>query len=392
MHAATQTAASCSTSDVQAAVNAASDGDTVIIPGGSCTWTSGISTTKQIQIQGQNYTSTPGGRSTQAVIIVNNSTTGPLFEFTSGNTYHVGVTGIRFNEGTGSLNHLRFNGTGSKVPLVNDCYFEIKNRFGNEPDIDAIAWLSQGGVMWNTWIQGVGGGNAQCCPEGSSIRITSPRPWESASTMGSLDTNGTVNVYVEDSTWKDFGASPNIDDNGRFVMRHSLLDGVSGLTHGFTSTKGGRHAEYYDNTFTTTSDNRNIAGRYFWLRAGTIIFTDNVVNAQNVGYGTPFLVGIGDIVAPTGYPMARQPGWGHDGTNSVIDPIYLWNNTGAGAYLWAVYDPWGSNVQLNREIFVNSGAKPGYAKYTYPHPARTETPTGPGPSPNPPTNVSATVH
>ena len=201
-YAATRTAASCSTSDVQSAVNTATDGDVVTIPNGSCTWTSGISTTKQIQIRAQNYTPTKGGSNTQNVIITNNSTTGPLLAFTSGNNYHVGVVGIRFNEGTSALNHVRFNGTGSKVPLVSDCYFEVKNRFGDQPGIAVIAWLSQGGVMWNTWIQGVGGGlGGQCCPEGASFLVNSPRAWETASTMGSLDTNGTVNVYVEDSTY-----------------------------------------------------------------------------------------------------------------------------------------------------------------------------------------------
>jgi len=31
---------------------------------------------------------------------------------------------------------------------------------------------------------------------------------------------------------------------------------------------------------------------------------------------------------------------------------------------------WEANVKQNREIYVNNGAKPGYAKYTYPHPLR----------------------
>jgi hypothetical protein len=38
----TFTAASCNTSDVQSAINSASEGDTVLIPAGSCTWTSGV--------------------------------------------------------------------------------------------------------------------------------------------------------------------------------------------------------------------------------------------------------------------------------------------------------------------------------------------------------------
>ena len=369
--AATISAASCSLTAVQAAVNAAADGDKVVIPSGSCAWAGGISTTKQIRIEAQNYTPTPRGTMTRSVTITNNSTSAPLFQFTTGNAFHVGLAGIRFNEGSGNQNHVRFQGSGSKVPLVNDCAFEVRNRFGNNPDISAIAVLSQGGVFWNSYIVGVGGGvGGQCCPEGGAILINSPRAWNTPSTMGALDTNGTVNVYFEDSTFKDFGAGPDVDDNGRYVMRHSLMDGAWGVTHGFTSKFGGRHVEYYNNTFQVTTANRNIAGRYFWFRAGTGVFTDNVVNSQNLGYGTPVMVDIGDNTSPKPYPQARQPGFGHNGSTDVSDPIYIWNQTGNAGYAWGVSNGWDSNVRLNRDIFVNSGAKPGYSKYTYPHPLR----------------------
>ena len=120
--------------------------------------------------------------------ITNNSTSAPLFQFTSGNNFHVGLAGIRFNEGSGNQNHVRVQGSGSKVPLVNDCAFEIRNRFGNNPDIAAVAWLSQGGVVWNSYFVGVGGGGGgQCCPEGASILIKSPRAWNTPSTLGALD-------------------------------------------------------------------------------------------------------------------------------------------------------------------------------------------------------------
>lgn len=369
--AATINAASCSLAHVQAAVNAAVDGDRVVIPNGSCAWAGGIKTTKQIKIEAQNYVPTSRGTMTRSVTITNNSTSGPLLEFTSGNTFHVGVAGIRFNEGSGNQNHVRFGGSGTKVPLINDCAFEIRERSGNNPDIAALAWLAQGSVVWNSYFVGVGAGfGGQCCPGGASIWISSPRAWNTPSTMGALDTNGIVNVYFEDSTLKDISQSPDVDNNGRVVIRYSLLDGVTGLTHGFTSASGGRHVEYYNNTFQSTTSNRNLAGRYFWLRAGTAVFTDNVVNSQNHGYGTPQLLDIGDITGLGSYPQPRQPGWGHNGSTSVSDPIYIWNQTGNAAYTWGVSNGWDSNVRLNRDIFVNSGPKPGYSKYAYPHPLR----------------------
>jgi hypothetical protein len=63
--AATINAASCSQSAVQAAVNTAVDGDKVAIPSGTCAWSGGIGTTKQIMIEAQNYTPTPKGTMTR---------------------------------------------------------------------------------------------------------------------------------------------------------------------------------------------------------------------------------------------------------------------------------------------------------------------------------------
>lgn len=49
----TVTSASCNSNDVQAAINSAGEGDTVIIPAGTCTWTSGVTISgKGISVQG----------------------------------------------------------------------------------------------------------------------------------------------------------------------------------------------------------------------------------------------------------------------------------------------------------------------------------------------------
>ena len=87
-------------------------------------------------------------------------------------------------------------------------------------------------------------------------------------------------------------------------------------------------------------------------------------------YGNVDQTDIGDNTSPNAYPQPRQPGWGHNGSAHVIDPIYIWNQSGSRAYTWRVSNGWQSNVQQGREIFVNSGAKPGYSKYIYPHPFR----------------------
>jgi hypothetical protein len=346
-------AASASTSSVQTAVDAASDGDTILIPNGSATWTSGI-----------------------------NSAAAPLFQLQSGDSFHVGLGGIRFNEGTGTTNYVRFTGTGSKVPLLFDCYFQNKPRLGSAEEVALITWLAQGGVVWNIWIDGSAFGAAPPGDAGPtigsvSIAFKSPRAWTTASTMGALDTNGTVNVYFEDSTFVNTGGG-DLDDKARVVMRYSTFDGSVWITHGFTSLLGGRHWESYNNTYKVTYDYRNHAGAYFWCRAGTGIFTENVVMNASApeNYGNPALLKIGDNTEPQAYPQNRQPGIGHNGTTYVSDPIYIWNNTGAQSSSYYILPEWETNVQLSRDLFVNSGAKPGYSKYTYPHPFRSVVASG----------------
>jgi len=364
-------ASSCSQADVQTAVTASSDGDTVEIPNGSCAWASGISTTKQIRIEAQNYTPTSGGDTARNVVLTNNSS-GPMFHFTTGNSYHVGIAGIRINEGTGGTNALEITGSGSKVALVNDMYFEGDDRFGSTESVSVIAWKALGGVVWNTRFVGVGD---PITISGAFFLVHSPRAWTTASTMGSLDTNGDVNLYIEDSSFYNIHPVVDADQGARVVFRYSTFDGSAGLTHGFTSPSGGRHLEYYNNTFSVTDEDRTVANRYVWLRAGTAVFTDNVVNDASCTscFGSIHLFEIGDNTSPGTYPMPRQPGYGHNGSTDVSDPIYSWNNTGARAYTWGYQDfpgGWEDIVVANRDVFVNAGAKPGYQKYAYPHPAR----------------------
>jgi hypothetical protein len=381
----TVVADSASLTDVQAAVNAASDGDTVLIPNGTVTWNGGISTTKQIIIRAQNYTPTAGGNATRNVVITPGSST-RLFSFTSGNSYHCGVGGIRFNSANGSR-YLGLDGSGSKVPLVFDCWFEFPLGNGDNPGDSFIPIQSLGGVFWNCrWTSTRSVPSQMSSVGGLGCFMSSPRAWTTASTMGTLDTNGNVNVYVEDCSAQYIDAIFDVDVRSRLVVRYSDFDGTWFLTHGFTSTlyNGGRHVEIYNNTFVNanTQEAKNISGRYFWLRAGTCLITDNVANedVRSSDYGgTNSILNIGDNTSPSGSTQAMQPGWGHNGTTDVRDPIYIWNNSGSAnpysfndqAGNWSGATTVATEAgQADAELFSGLGAKPGYSKYTYPHPFR----------------------
>jgi len=389
IYAATNTAASPPTlATVQAAVNASSSGDTVLIPDGTMIWNGGLNLGgKQIFIRAQNYTATPAGMkgagtSSRNVVIQNNSGS-TLFPFTTGNGAHCGIAGIRLNEGSGSGGMVSFSGTGSKIGIIADCYIQAKIR--SYPSSRLLSFTSLGGLIYNTVIEGTG--NVEQVGEGSCLILQQDvRAWTTPSTMGVLDVNGNVNVYMEDSTFKNIGNFPDGDSGARFVVRHCIYDGSWGETHGYTSGGiGGRHAEYYNNNFKVTTANRNMSGRYFWLRQGTIVFTENDCRTDNTGYNNHVQLQIGDTQGAGSYPTPKQPGWGHNGTANVSDPIYIWNQTGTAAYTWNFQgSAWQSLVQQGRDIFVNQGAKPGYTKYTYPHPVRNVSTPNPL---SPPVNV-----
>jgi len=444
----TTTAASCSVSDVKAAINSANDGDTVVIPNGSCSWSSGIVTSKQITLRGQSV----GG-----VTITDNNPNGCnsctpasfLLNFTIGGSFHTTLANIHFTHGTGVGSYVIFQGTGL-VPLMHDVVFDT-----SESMFDSIQWDVTGGVIWNTTFNGTLDSNGL---SSNGCLVVKPNiPWDSPSTMGTADTTGTNNLYIEDSTFNLVDGCPDVDDNGRVVMRHIVCNGCAGLTHGVTSSQGGRFVEIYDSTFLnpTTTPARNL-NRYFWWRAGTGVVTGNSIqwiNSQSYpnkptwAFSAENAQRAADKGCCVGWMCRHQPGSGSDGVThspsktpptinslngtpvpagndprQISEPLYFWNNTGTGdgvAHLgfvdgapvvqsdfcntsvvpvnpatgkqWSTADL----VVVGRDIFMdgsgnpNAGAKPGWARYPYPHPLRSGSS---GPAPAPPTNPAAVVH
>lgn len=406
VEAATINAANCSSSAVQTAINSASNGDTVVIPAGACSWTSGISTSKQIDIEGAGSSATTGTR------ITHNAGSSTLFDITIGNSYNTKIGNVRFIAGTVSGGkYLNVSGTG-KVPLLHDTYFDLAN------DILAFAvdWDVTGGVIWNCTFESdynLGGSCGQMIGSGATgcLRIKSKKNWDDASTMGMSDTDGTSNLYIEDCTFSNVGQCPDADDNGRVVIRHSIIDGSGGLTHGPTSSYGGRHVELYDNTITKTLPNRNTGGRLFWFRAGTAVITGNALTDPASGcYSSNVFEFIVENATRstshgccTSWQCWHQPGTGSDGTSGhnnvtspqtpdsyqISEPVYIWGNSGTGNTVAKMTsmndqpDDCGNGLhtsnffQSGRDYYVSttsSGAKPGWSRYTYPHPLRLSSP------------------
>lgn len=380
-------ARSCSKAAVQDAIDDAADGDTVVIPNGSCAWSSGIALTKQITLRGASAT---------GVTITHRAGGASLLTVSPGSTHRTTIANLRFMPGSATGYYLTMNG-GGMAPLMHDVYFNV-------PDFQlthAVRWNRANGVIWRMTMESTDpGGEANGPGSGSGGLLIRPadNSWNQPSSMGVLDTNGDRNVYIEDSEFRHvYNQAVDCDDDCRVVIRHSTVLNSQFLHHGTTSLRGGRQSELYDNAFRyepycppgcfTSDVNVN---RYMWVRAGTTVITDNSFDdLTSSTWGDKVeIVWIAESLTRAGagapcettYPGTHWPGFGGNGASQASDPMYFWNNTGTMELAANDHEDGCGNglhtvdfVLPGRDYFTGT-PKPGYAKYTYPHPLRAQRP------------------
>ncbi len=389
-------------SDTQAAINAAHPGSTVRIPNGTYSWTSAVTIPgKAIHLTGQSAegATVKNDSSLEAILLVNEAKNGSIE-----------LNALRFVSGTasgpsGSAHHIKvFHSTDGKPVLVHDCYFETNGG----AVVYSIEWLTNGGVIWNCKFS-----SNYNFAGGIQFKYTNSGTWKTPSTMGTADTSGTANTYVEDCTFTGmFLGCIDFDDNSRTVVRHCKFDNSAIYSHGQdTSPDGARHWEVYNNTFIYNASGSpsgfpkitfplNLQD-WFTIRGGTGIIADN--QFDNILYkniAVQFNVysinrASNSIPCQTSYPAPRQVGqtWigskGYsyanapvDGGGYATDPVYIWGNTGSATqspifvglnqYL---PDECGNGQRIENYVkagrdYILGAQKPGYARYTYPHPLR----------------------
>ena len=411
-----------SQSDVQAACAAAPDNGsvTVQIPNGTYSWSSKLSITKSLRLCGQSA----GG-----VTIQNNLAAGNMISATSSaagniNIYWLKVVQVANNSG-GAGYALGVDRTepSKYTVLIHDCSFDCSQVFNY-----SVFCSANGIIFWNDIFigqgqNGLGGIQFVCEKYGYA-------GWNTPDTFGTLDTTGLSNSYVENCTFKAGIFVCNFDDNSRVVFRYNTMQDAALGSHGQESSPyGSRQWEVYNNTFTLTNGNPDNLQDWFTVRGGTGVITGNSMA------GIPFKSGIqlnvysisrgmndgaGGTFCPLAYPAPRQTGWGWsansnaefgigddtnagrllgasspgvfgpDGVGAVLDPVYIWNNTGAvttnPGYVQTqtlTPDNCGHSEQIatflkqGRDYYVNV-AKPNWQAYTYPHPLHSEFNVGGG--------------
>jgi predicted nucleic acid-binding Zn-ribbon protein len=420
----TITAATGFPTDVQAAINLARNGYTVIIPNGNYDWRSGVTVSKFITLTAQ----TLGG-----VTITDDYPSGNLINWTTNSAGHTTIAGIHFLVGTNTnVNYSKYislsDGTSPQVAILHDCTFQVPS-FTMAMSVD---WQSTGGLIYNCTFDGslADGGNLGPGSLSDAIRIISRYPWYNASTFGNLDSTGLINCYIESCTFISCCVGIDVDDRARVVVRHCTFANSGGITHGITSLWGGRQVELYNNNFQYFQVPPSSVGapwvnmsRYWWFRAGTgriwgnkvqTIWSNHFWNATSSWVATdepltrPGSGNNGAVETDATYPGTRWPGTGSNGTTkyppsqatgikvspSFVDPIYIWGNTNVPSQIgggntdpgewWGTVDQSGfgrdpvpgknqtSDVfKLNRDIFLsapNNNPSPAYTPYVYPHP------------------------
>jgi hypothetical protein len=407
VYADTHTAAGCSQSDVQSAIDAASDGDIVMIPSGSATWSTQVNLiNKEITIQGAGMgqtTITDGTSSTGAP-----DPSVPLrIAGEEGKPWR--VTGITFiGKAVPDSHIMNINGT-CKNFRIDHCKFTNTNAF-------TIFDYTYGLIDHCTFYCNIDFGCTSIY-----IGCDNATAWERPLTLGTSNA-----VYVEDCYWSFLSGQNNYNTNAihgmngaRYVYRYNTMNTKIeqyGCTNGGRAPVSGEVYEnkiffgawtavgpaggtgvYFNNTFGGTwynpplmaFDLKTCPGNCCCSMAGRCDGTDPLD---------------GNLPGMMGYPCIDQVGRGpgfevvSEITVQKSEPAYEWNNTWDGNDLnFGYHGGLGctspsqqDHVQEGRD-FYNDLSRPGYVPYVYPHPLVTgeEPPPPPPPDTTPPSDIAS---
>ena len=350
---------------MQAAINAAANGDKITVPAGSFSWSGGISISKGIWLAG-------AGKSTSGSII-----TGGKVTITKNASAPIRVSGLRF---TGGDSHLAIGGAASaRAYIIQNCYF-----YGSGSDFMNVA--ANGGLFdHNDFYMppSTGGG-----PDVMAIQPN--ENWSQATTFGVADTQGPNggerNIYFEDNTFTNIlETAPDGDAGARLVIRHNTYVDSSIVFHSGspndTSPDGTRQFEIYNNTFQRVTSNANV-NKWIWVRGGSGVIANNVMDSVNTpDYGGKVSIRLG-VGCPVGYPVPHQIGQTNLPAQSPPpQPLLIFGNSGAGAtgssFLsisengtggggsTGCANP-GNYVKVNRDYYLSN--QWNWTPFAYPHP------------------------
>ena len=413
--AATVTATSCSFADVKSALDRASNGDTVLVPPGTCTWTSSMDFDLAIA-NGTNKYLTLQGAGIDQTIIIDGVSKAPY-----PNIAHL----IRWTTVSGGLTRITgftFQG-GTSVDSYNQgmVYIRGKSQLFRFDHNKVIPTRTSGMMMWGN-VVGVLDHNIFDVSQGwglytfhdswGGVGGYGDNSWASPSTLGTQQA-----IFIEDNLFTNNQSSGYhryaVDgwSGGRVVYRNNIFNNCTWANHGTESS--GRHRsqrqfEIYNNSWTWDMKGNNFASM-IGARGGVGVVFNNTATITNGSVNNFFDISYYRASQPFS-PWGQCPSaWDQSSTscldqtgkgqgnlisgdspspavwpNQVTDPTYVWNNTINGsASPAASHAP--TVVVIGRDLM--NQVRPGYAPYAYPHPLVTST-GATNPPPAPPQNVT----
>ena len=267
-------AASCSQADVQAAINAASDADTVSVPAGNCTWTSGVTITKGISLQGSGEASTIISSNGILPLTIDLSTGfARISQMTLFGNAPWGYIQVDGSNASFRLDHLTFN----DIPGDRGIKIESHsaNGYGQPPGSSPLKGLLD---------------HITLTDDSSKIFIAL---YGYSSSWNLPDNYGSDNaIYIEDSnfTWTGGAVGDVLDGEcgARFVIRNNHITNGTISYHDTGSTqecRSTRKVEIYNNVFSGVNcNNKDCQYGAISFRGGTGVYFNNIIPIFPNGY------------------------------------------------------------------------------------------------------------
>jgi hypothetical protein len=378
-YAATINAASCSRTDVLNAITAAANGDRVLVPAGTCTWTS------RITVSGKGITLAGAGIHRTTIVNGTNSTA-LEFNFTPGEptTY---VEGFTFNANNVSSSDAMILLVGGGLNQFRIHHFSMTNLRDRGIEVFMDGLEVSGLIDHGTF-------HMPSADTGSkALSISGTGPEESQPFSRPLALGSGKFIFIEDCTFNYGGRNDGAMDayaGARYVFRHNTVNNTNVEHHGADSGgfRGVHSFEIYNNAFRCTGACASQRKHYFRSGTGVIFnntYSGNYDGAELTNYRSdesfaPW--GKCDGTSPwdqnkpgqNGYACLDQIGhvFGPDpGGANILEPLYEWNNTHDGAdvdlFVGTAHANADRHIVQGRDFF-NDTPRPGYTPYVYPHP------------------------
>lgn len=369
---ATINASSASNWHIQTAIDSASDGDTVVVPADTKTWTGDVTipNTKGIALIGAGIGSTNITMSGNGLYLQTSSDNSPAR-----------ISGFSLIGGPG--------GTTSGAITVNNLDM---GAFDWRIDHVKITDVGHANPFNGIVVQGYTWGLIDHCQfvntgRGVFIQMglnsaSDPVMWGDYSWTQDITIGGPDAVYVEDCTfdndWDNTSQAVEGRWGARYVCRNNTIDGYEVDTHSGCTNYGrnSRWVEIYENTITGVG----IAhARGIHLRGSNGVVFNNTIEDHSNGvqfdYEQSCIECSGwDSFYPEAYPAQDQFGAGKDTgwrtAQTMNLGLWAWNNTLDGSPSELNENMCSGFLVEDRDYF--NSAKSGYTAYTYPHPLQGE--------------------